>query len=49
MLGFGAMTFGVRVKMPKHPLGLSLLLPHEPKLLIFGTRFILKLEFYDEH
>lgn len=31
MLGCGAMTFGVRVRTPKHPLGLSLL--HPPKTL----------------
>lgn len=46
MLGCGAMIFGVRVRTPKHPLGLFLL--HPPKLLILGTWFILKLDLYDK-
>lgn len=45
MLGCGAMIFGIRVRTPKHPLGLFLL--HPPKFLILGTWFILKLDFYD--
>lgn len=47
MLGSGAVTFGVWVRTPKYtPLG-SLLL-HPPKLLILGTWFIMKLDFYDQ-
>lgn len=47
MLDCGAVTFRVRVRTPKHHHGLSLLLPHQPKLLIFGTWTILKLDYYD--
>lgn len=48
MLGGGAVTFGVRARTPKHPLGLSLLLPYRSKLFIFDMWFIPKLYVYDK-
>lgn len=48
MLGCGAVTFGVRARTPKHPFGLSLLLPYQSKLFIIDTWFIPKLDVYDK-